>query len=1013
MTTFTLLHRIRLLRQVSIEKLPPLVSIIAPPGYGKTVLGHQLVDHLRLPTAWHRLNRWQQDIPILHKQSIQALQSIIDIPYENVKDWRSSALTISSYLGAFKQPLLYVLDDVHHANDSLDVGKWLQVLIETLPANTHLILIGRSVPPAPWTEFIAYGNVITYNTHDLLMTAEDVQALSSFSETASQAIVDQFKGWPAGIRAALSGVDYERIKASYAQADGDQLFDDFARQIFLAQPSDTQRFLLGTSTLTEFSREHCIALGLPIFDPHIALILHQNLFVEKTTAGYVYHDLFRSFLQTYLKDHDPQLFIDLHQRAAQWYETRDNLGEAVMHYAIIESFDEAARITESVAKEFFIFGRWQTLLSFLDQLTDCNVPRLNLFCGLIYTERSQLDLAFDQLMLAQRGYSQRGDPVNLARANLQLALLHIRIGASEDALNLADQALEIPTLPLDLIGWLERTRGYAYISLSRFQEAVIHLKQALDLFQQDQSFSHAQNQVLLDLSDAYLRMGDFDRAGEVLQDVVARNRREGNDNDLAFSLNNLGYYYHCCSQYQDSLETFQKGIDVITDQFSRTNGLLHWSLADLYRDLGNYQEAERHYLVALDIMRDADLTTYAFVLVSFARMRIWQRRYGDAISFLENVHANVAPHLEASHLADVMISCIRLLNPESLLDSKELIQKVVEFTPKASPLRIAQIASLYLHIGFLHENELVIQHALSLIQNLSPNLHQPLAAEMIHLGIRSYMETYRNSKRYNHLFAAIDALLEHYKDPIQSTLLIADRPQLIIKTLGTTSIMLNGSEISWIITKARDLFLYLYFMGAKPKAAIVLEFWPEHSLQRGNSIFRDTLKRVRKSIDEGIIHSDGLYQVNPQFQIECDVHQFESYLQRARRLPRTNARTEDLYLRALALYRGDFLSDLMTDWADDTRRRLQDLYTEDLIGCASCAEAREDYQSAIELYQRAINLDPYADELCEAVMKCYGHQGKKQAIISFYQRYYDLLQEDLGIEPSPHLQMIRDTLLGS
>jgi DNA-binding SARP family transcriptional activator len=157
------------------------------------------------------------------------------------------------------------------------------------------------------------------------------------------------------------------------------------------------------------------------------------------------------------------------------------------------------------------------------------------------------------------------------------------------------------------------------------------------------------------------------------------------------------------------------------------------------------------------------------------------------------------------------------------------------------------------------------------------------------------------------------------------------------------------------------MFLYLLFMGPQEREAFSLAFWPDSHPQQVRRNFHTTLYRARHALGENaIVFSEGLYQVNPDLDLWCDAHQLEDLVCHARPMPPRDARTEDLWRRAVDLYHGDFLPSVDAEWVDTMGDTLRDLYLEALIGLGECALARDDLRDAIQAFNARCRSIPTA-----------------------------------------------------
>jgi DNA-binding SARP family transcriptional activator len=208
------------------------------------------------------------------------------------------------------------------------------------------------------------------------------------------------------------------------------------------------------------------------------------------------------------------------------------------------------------------------------------------------------------------------------------------------------------------------------------------------------------------------------------------------------------------------------------------------------------------------------------------------------------------------------------------------------------------------------------------------------------------------------------------------------------------------------------LFFYLLFEGPVHRDQIYLTFWPNASSKQARSNFHMTLYRARQALGANVItFQDDLYRINPDVTVRCDARELTNLARQARLLPPRDPRTEDMWRRAVKLYRGDFLLSMYSDWVTPHREALHDLYVEALIGLGECARARRDYTEAIRAFERAIGVEPYREEAHRFIMRCYADKGDKRKIQVHFQEMRKLFRRELGIEPSEQTIALVESLL--
>jgi DNA-binding SARP family transcriptional activator len=105
--------------------------------------------------------------------------------------------------------------------------------------------------------------------------------------------------------------------------------------------------------------------------------------------------------------------------------------------------------------------------------------------------------------------------------------------------------------------------------------------------------------------------------------------------------------------------------------------------------------------------------------------------------------------------------------------------------------------------------------------------------------------------------------------------------------------------------------------------------------------------------------------------------------------------------RALALYRGPFLSDEQdAAWAAPTREALRMKFIRSLDRHGRAAEACGRLDEAVALYLRGLELEPLAESFCQGLMRCYRQLGRSEDAIGVYERFRTSLLATSGRRPS-------------
>ena len=188
----------------------PVVSVVAPAGYGKTTLLSQWAERSGQAFAWVSLDERDNDLKVLLTYVAEALDAVEPID-ERVFDALASPGSsvpgpVVSALGfAFSSmtlPVVLVLDDVHVLDDH-ECWAALSVLADHVPPGSRLVLSGRDVPLLALARLRTAGRMLEIGSRDLALTHEEASSLLrnasvSVSEGDVAELHRRTEGWPAG-----------------------------------------------------------------------------------------------------------------------------------------------------------------------------------------------------------------------------------------------------------------------------------------------------------------------------------------------------------------------------------------------------------------------------------------------------------------------------------------------------------------------------------------------------------------------------------------------------------------------------------------------------------------------------------------------------------------------------------------------------------------------------------------------------------------------------------------------
>jgi LuxR family maltose regulon positive regulatory protein len=265
--------RLSLIERLAGGDACPVVSVVAPAGYGKTTLLSQWAERNSRAFAWVSVEEPDNDPKVLLSYVAEALDAVEPIDQRVFDALASPASSVpgsvvprlGSALSSMTSPVVLVLDDVHLLHNS-ECRAALSVLADHVPAGSRLVLAGRAEPPLRIARLRAEGKIIEIGPNELSLSPGEASSLLRNADVAlSEEDVAQLhkrtEGWPAGLYLAAL---YLREGGPFASAvvsfgGDDQLVSEYMESEFLSRISARQRvFLTRAAVLERMCGPRCV-----------------------------------------------------------------------------------------------------------------------------------------------------------------------------------------------------------------------------------------------------------------------------------------------------------------------------------------------------------------------------------------------------------------------------------------------------------------------------------------------------------------------------------------------------------------------------------------------------------------------------------------------------------------------------------------------------------------------------------------------------------------------------------
>jgi len=242
---------------------------------------------------------------------------------------------------------------------------------------------------------------------------------------------------------------------------------------------------------------------------------------------------------------------------------------------------------------------------------------------------------------------------------------------------------------------------------------------------------------------------------------------------------------------------------------------------------------------------------------------------------------------------------------------------------------------------------------------------------------------------------------------------------LKISLLGPLTITVNEKPIEVVSNYVRALFLFLVIEKQHPhrREALAEMFWPDKPEGVARNSLKQALSNLRSGLGERSARSPFLLVARDEIQFNqsslywVDIEEFVEFVENAANHHHEDAlkcsTCKNWLLRAVELYRGDFLADFylpdnqdFNDWIILKREAYQRKMSDVLCRLAQIHEARGEFVGASDYCRQLAALEPWNEENHRDLMRLLALSGMRSAALRQYQICCDNLENELGVKPA-------------
>lgn len=243
-------------------------------------------------------------------------------------------------------------------------------------------------------------------------------------------------------------------------------------------------------------------------------------------------------------------------------------------------------------------------------------------------------------------------------------------------------------------------------------------------------------------------------------------------------------------------------------------------------------------------------------------------------------------------------------------------------------------------------------------------------------------------------------LSEHHRQWVPERLqsqATASEQTLRFQTFGGFRVFWGGTALDESVWRGPQVKYLLAFLIRSPKPVhenyILEAFWPEGHEKSKRRLSGD-LSAIRRALCQATGCTEDPIERNRDFlslanlwPVWHDLREFE------------NAYQQGDATRMMMLYQGPYMEGCYMDWALSERQRIEEQLISVLQKYAA-ANLESCPELAFEASQKAVALDPFQQQNQLCLMRAHLKLGQPEKAIREYERFTQLMQRELGLEPS-------------
>jgi LuxR family maltose regulon positive regulatory protein len=945
------------------------------------------------------------------------------------------------------RPFLLFLTNYHEVNDSRAINRLMNRLIQSLPAICSVVIESRMAPSLEYAFLLAQQQIFALDTSDFQFTAQEIrelahiQGVATLSDIEIEQLINSFDGWIVGVLLGtrLGNMQFlqtyqhtqETLQSTRLLIDQEKLFEYLVHEVFGRQP-ELYNFLMEAAILQQMTPAFCASLlDMAMSDTaeRLSRLERQGLFVshyeEMGQIIYLCHPVLRDILCKLLQRQQPQRFLELHQRAAQLFYAAQDYEAAIYHALTLDDPSFAIQLIIERYEQLIAEGGVETVARWIGKLPP-SITSSHPLLLLIEAKISTIlgDQARSLTLLTQAAQLQQGSDVladQSMRFRADIAIVRSRALFQSGEYVQSQEELrkilaDVPAKELSIHAEANTLLGISANVQGDIIGGIAHLQQALQFRGREKATRHVIDLHSM-LASSYSLMGNFALAEHHLSRALALRRHVPDEYERVFLFIRMGLVKQRQGIYEEAEEAFLQALKIAREG-------IHFRRGEAYTlaNLGELYQEQEHYTQSLEVLedglrlsrqiQDTYLTRGSLRALATTYMFMGDIPTAQLILTEDENLSNKDRHHVTEDIQLLLARGTILLHTKQYEEAANILQAARESLSAAhlqqdmlrSTLRLA--ACQFALQNDVEGDAFLQEAAVQITAN--GNHEQLFRLELKHLP--QILTRIKATDQDD----AITKLVQwkgqgEYTTPAPSSLPILSKadPHIEIRAFGEPVVFLNDVMVThWRRAKAMELCFYLLMKrkGVR-KEQIIDDLWPEWETV-SDQAFRSTVHSLRKIVGEkSVVAHTGCYSLDLAASfgegVFYDVAVFQAYDEQAKQalLHNDNTQAETCLRAMIDLYHGDYVQTIYSNWCslqrDTLRRANLDAYGK----LAEICFQEERWEESIHFWERMLAVDYCQEEAHYGLMRCYAQMGKRSNALRQYQRYAQILHDELSISP--------------